>query len=249
MGQFHKPPARPMTRVVQMSGGIGSFTAAVRIAHQFGTDQLVLLFADTMAEDPDLYRFLNDAVRYLGVPLTRVCDGRDPFEVFADVRYIGNSRVAPCSKWLKQIPCRRWLEQHCDPAATVVYVGLDASEWRRVPGVVRGWSPWCAEFPLAEPPQPTKEQMLDECRAVHGIEPPQLYELGYSHNNCGGICVRAGRKQWLHTLALYPERFEAAERREAELREQLGDYSILTEQRNGKKYPLPLSELRRRAEL
>jgi hypothetical protein len=104
-----------------------------------------------LAEDPDLYRFLNDAVRYLGVPLTRVCDGRDPFEVFADVRYIGNSRVAPCSKWLKQIPCRRWIEQHCDPATTVVYVGLDAGEWHRAPGIARRWGPWRVEFPMAEP--------------------------------------------------------------------------------------------------
>ncbi|MEU6559420.1 hypothetical protein [Nocardia nova] len=57
-----------------------------------------------------------------------------------------------------------------------------------------------------------------------------------------------GQQQWRRTLALFPERFAAAERREAELREQLGDYSILTEQRNGNKYPLPLSELRRRTE-
>ncbi|MEU2043718.1 hypothetical protein [Nocardia niwae] len=231
-----------------MSGGIGSFAAAVRIAHRHGTDDMVLLFADTLAEDPDLHRFLDEAVRYLGVPLTRVCDGRDPFQVFSDVGYIGNSRVAPCSKWLKQIPCRRWLEQHCDPADTVLYVGFDASELRREPGVVNGWAPWRVEFPMTEAPAPTKQQMLDECRTLHGIEPPLLYELGYSHNNCGGVCVRAGQKQWLRTLALFPERFAAAERREAALRERLGNYSILVEQRNGIKYPLPLSELRRRAE-
>ncbi|WP_433206897.1 hypothetical protein ACQP1G_20885 [Nocardia sp. CA-107356] len=231
-----------------MSGGIGSFASAVRIAQRYSTDEMVLLFADTLAEDPDLHRFLGEAVQYIGVPLTRVCDGRDPFQVFDDVRYIGNSRLAPCSKWLKQIPCRRWLEQHCDPANTVLYVGFDAVEWRREPGVVKGWAPWRVEFPMTEEPCLTKQDMLDECRAVHGIEPPLLYELGYSHNNCGGVCVRAGKKQWLRTLELFPERFAYAERREAELREKLGNYSILVEQRKGMKYPLPLSELRRRAE-
>jgi hypothetical protein len=235
-------------RVVQMSGGIGSFASAVRIVQRYGTDEMVLLFADTLAEDPDLHRFLGEAVQYLGVPLTQVCDGRDPFQVFDDVRYIGNSRLAPCSKWLKQIPCRRWLEQHCDPADSVLYVGLDVVEWRREPGVIKGWAPWRVEFPMTAEPCLTKQEMLDECRVVHGIEPPLLYELGYSHNNCGGVCVRAGKKQWLRTLELFPERFATAERREAELREKLGNYSILVEQRNKIKYPLPLSELRRRAE-
>lgn len=237
-----------MKHVVQMSGGIGSFAAATRIVDRFGTDDTVLLFADTLAEDPDLHRFLGEAVEYLGVPLTRVADGRDPFQVFADVRYIGNSRIAPCSRYLKQIPCRSWLQQHCDPADTVLYVGLDKAEWHRQPGVVKGWSPWRVEFPMTEQPCLSKEQMLDECRVVHGIEPPLLYELGYSHNNCGGVCVRAGQRQWRRTLLVFPQRFAEAERREAELRATLGDYSILTEQRNGKKYPLPLSELRRRVE-
>lgn len=237
-----------MKHVVQMSGGIGSFAAAVRVAERHGIDDMVLLFADTLAEDPDLYRYLRDAVEYLGVPLTRVCDGRDPFQVFDDVGYIGNSRVAPCSKWLKIVPCRRWLEQHCDPAHTTLYMGLDASELRREPGIVKGWAPWHVKFPMAEPPLLTKEQMLDRCRTIHGIEPPLLYRRGYLHNNCGGVCVRAGQKQWLKTLIEFPDRFARAERREAALRERLGDYSILVEQRNRIKYPLPLSELRRRAE-
>ncbi|MFE9328350.1 hypothetical protein ACIHDR_46760 [Nocardia sp. NPDC052278] len=236
-----------MKRIVQMSGGIGSFAAATRVAQRYGTSDMVLLFADTLAEDEDLYRFLSDAVAYLGMPLVRVCDGRTPWEVFADVRFIGNSRLAPCSKWLKQIPCRRWLEQNCDPADTVLYVGLDWAERRREPGVVHGWTPWRVEFPMAEAPYLTKEQMLDDCRA-RGLMPPRLYELGYRHNNCGGVCVRAGQAQWRRTLRVFPDRFAEAERREAQLRELLGDRSILVEQRQGVKYPLPLSELRRRSD-
>jgi hypothetical protein len=168
-----------------MSGGIGSFAAATRVAERYGTDDMVLLFADTLVEDEDLHRFLSDAVDYLGVPLVRVCDGRTPWQVFADVRWIGNSRLAPCSKWLKQIPCRRWLQENTDPADTVLYVGLDWAERRREPGVVHGWAPWRVEFPMTERPYLTKEQMLEDCRA-RGLRPPRLYELGYSHNNCGG---------------------------------------------------------------
>ncbi|MFD8529480.1 hypothetical protein ACFV0L_18870 [Streptosporangium canum] len=236
-----------MTRhVVQMSGGIGSFWAAKRVAAEHGTDDLVLLFADTQVEDPDLYRFMDDASAHLGVEPVVVADGRTPTEVFFDEHFLGNSRLAPCTKRLKQIPCRKWLEANCDPADTVAYVGIDHAEQRRIPGVVKGWAPWRVEFPMNEAPHWSKDRMLDECRAL-GIAVPRLYDLGYEHNNCGGVCVRAGREQWLHTLEVFPERYAEAERQEQEFRDHFGkDVSILTETVRGEKRPLTLAELRRR---
>ena len=41
--------------VVQYSGGIGGWAAAQRVATTHGTHDLVLLFADVLVEDPDLY--------------------------------------------------------------------------------------------------------------------------------------------------------------------------------------------------
>ncbi len=57
-------------RVVMFSGGVGSWLAARRVADAHGTDGLVLLFADTLMEDEDLHRFLDDAARNIGVPVT-----------------------------------------------------------------------------------------------------------------------------------------------------------------------------------
>ncbi|MEV0821880.1 hypothetical protein [Nonomuraea rubra] len=109
--------------VVQMSGGIGSFHAARRVKAEHGADNLVLLFADTLTEDEDLYRFMDDdASAHLGVALTIVADGRTPFEVFFDVKRLGNSRLAPCSKRLKQVPCRKWMTEHCDPDHTIAHL-------------------------------------------------------------------------------------------------------------------------------
>jgi hypothetical protein len=88
--------------VVQFSGGIGSFATALRVADAFGTDDLVMLIANTQVEDPDLWRFAAQTADHIGVPLTVVADGRTPFEVFADQRFLGNSRVAPCAIHLKQ---------------------------------------------------------------------------------------------------------------------------------------------------
>ncbi len=51
--------------VVSFSGGLGSFFAAKRVIDQHGTDNTTLLFTDTMTEDEDLYRFLDDTSTYL----------------------------------------------------------------------------------------------------------------------------------------------------------------------------------------
>ena len=44
--------------VVFYSGGLGSFATALRVIEKYGTDNLTLLFTDTLIEDYDLYRFI-----------------------------------------------------------------------------------------------------------------------------------------------------------------------------------------------
>jgi hypothetical protein len=233
-----------MTRqVVQLSGGIGSWAAAQRVVAEHGTDDLVLLFADTLIEDPDLYRFLDETEAQMGIPITRVADGRTPFEVFWKQRFLGNSRVAPCSEFLKQRPCRRWLEENADPADTVLHVGIDWAEQRRTPAIERGWAPWAVTFPICDPPYLMKDEMLDQARAA-GIEPPWLYKLGFGHNNCGSLCVRGGHRHWAHVLDVFPERYAEAERQEGELRAELGDVAILRDRSGGRSRPLTLREFR-----
>lgn len=54
----------PERHVVMFSGGVGSFAAAARVMRQYGRD-LTLVFADTLIEDADLYRFLVEAGAWL----------------------------------------------------------------------------------------------------------------------------------------------------------------------------------------
>jgi hypothetical protein len=241
--------------VVQFSGGLGSFGAAIAVAEKHGTSNLTLLIADTGIEDPDLWRFADDVSRLLGVPLTKVADGRTPWELFRDKRFLGNDRITPCTTWLKQKPCREWMKEHAPVGDSVVYIGIEKSkrDRARMPAIARNWEPWQVQFPLCDPEMPelskeeSKAQLMDLAR-WYGIEPPRLYALGFEHNNCGGTCVRAGQKQWKLTLDKLPERFAEAERQEASLRELLGDVTILRERRQGVAYSLPLSRLRRRHE-
>jgi hypothetical protein len=183
------------------------------------------------------------------VPLTNVADGRTPWEVFHDVRFLGNDRLAPCTRLLKQVPCREWMDQHADPIDTLVYVGIENAkrDRARIPAIARNRKPWVTRFPLYGKWEPlrTKEELLDEARAL-GVSPPRLYELGFSHNNCGGTCVRAGQRQWKHLLETLPERYVYAQEREEELRQELGDVGILRDRRGGEVRPLTLSQLRER---
>lgn len=235
--------------VIQFSTGIGSLAAAARVAERHGTADMVLLFADTTIEDPDNYRFARDAAAYLGLPLTTVADeaGRDPMQVMRDKRWLGNSRLAHCSTYLKTIPCRNWLEANADPDDTVLYVGIDWSEMHRIPGNRKGWDPWRVEYPMTEPPYVDKHQMLAAARKA-GIEPPSMYADGYPHANCGGCCVKQGQAGWALTLSIHPDRYAAMEAFENEMRAELGDVSMMKTRIGGQTRPFTLTQLRERIE-
>jgi len=230
------------------SGGIGSWAAARRVRETLDPARLVLLFADTTIEDDDLYRFLPEAAANVGGELVVLRDGRTPWEVFHDTRFLGNARLARCSHDLKQKPARAWVEANCDPRTTVLYVGIAWDEAHRLVGCRAGWAPWRVEAPLTEPPWATREGTL-VALAAHGIRPPRLYELSFPHNNCGGFCVRAGQAQFRKLLEVFPDRYRQHEAEEADLRAYLDkDVAILRDRRGGQTKPLTLRDFRARLE-
>ena len=239
-----------MRHVVMFSGGIGSWATARRVADAHGTDDLVLLFADTLVEDDDTYRFLHEAATQVGGDLVKVADGRTPFEVFHDDHFLGNSRLANCSKYLKQQPCREWLEANRDPSDTVLYVGIDWTETHRIPAIVNGWQPYTVEAPLTGPPYHAKGQMIAEAQQA-GLAPPKAYADGFPHANClNQGCVRGGQAYWHQLLRLKPEVFASTEAEEQAVREtDWGkDAAMLRSRVGGVSTPLTLREFRERLE-
>lgn len=245
-----------MKHVVMFSGGIGSWAAAKRVAQEHGTDDLYLVFADVkgnaesehVGEDKDTYRFIEDAVANIGGKYIYLNAGRDIWTLFKDQNFLGNSRVANCSKYLKQKPAKDWIKANCDPKNTIVYVGIDWSEIHRMPAIVNGYRPFEAKAPLTEPPYLDKMQLIEWARS-EGLETPRLYDLGFPHNNCGGGCVRAGHGQFKKLFQIMPERYKVWEDKENELREHIGkDVSILNQVVNGVKRTYTLTELRTQLE-
>jgi 3'-phosphoadenosine 5'-phosphosulfate sulfotransferase (PAPS reductase)/FAD synthetase len=233
--------------VVMFSGGVGSWAAAKRVAEAHGTEGLVLLFTDTLIEDADTYRFLREAAANVGAPLVEIADGRTPWEVFRDVRFLGNSRVDPCSRVLKRDLADAWLAEHYEPEQVTVYVGIDWSEVHRFDRLRARKLPWIYEAPLCDPPYLTKDD-LHEWAEREGLDRQRLYQLGMPHANCGGGCIKMGHGGFARLLAADPCRFTEWEENEQRLREQLGDVSILKDRTGGTATPLTLTALRERIE-
>lgn len=243
-----------MRHVVMFSGGVGSYAAAKRVAQRHGTADMVLLFTDTRTEDPDLYRFIGEAAADVGAPLVTIADGRTIWELFRDVRFLGNSQVAPCTTRLKRDVADKWLAENCDPAHTTCYVGIDWTEAHRFDGTptrkglrrAKAEMGWRFEAPMCEAPFLAKWQMmrmLDDA----GIRPPAMYADGFSHNNCAGTCVKAGIGHWTHLWRTRPATYLRAEREEEAFRRDIRpDATILTETVSGVSRGLPLRELRQR---
>lgn len=235
-----------MDRIVMFSGGVGSWMTAKRVAAAHGVDGLTLLFSDTLMEDEDLYRFLDAAAADVGGELVKVTEGRTPWEVFKDVRFLGNTRIDPCSRVLKREILRKWLNDNCQPESTIIYIGIDWTEGHRFERAVPFWKPWTIESPLMDAPYLSKQDMIDNLLAAK-IATPRLYDMGFPHNNCGGFCIKAGQAHFKLLLDKMPERYAFHEQQEQELREYLGkDVAILRDRRGGQTKPMTLRIFRER---
>jgi hypothetical protein len=195
-----------MKHIVNFSGGACAFWAAHRVIAQHGTKDVTLLFADVLIEDEDLYAFNKWSEGILGVPITRVCDGRTPWQVFREEGFIGNSRTAICSMRLKREPLDLWHRQNALEMDSTIYLGFDATEWNRLKDIRAKRPAWRIEAPMTEPPLWDKCKIIDECAKL-GFPKQKLYELGFPHNNCGGRCVTAGISHWVHLLKVLPDRY------------------------------------------
>lgn len=277
-----------MKHIIMFSGGIGSWAAALRVYQAYPLGAITVLFADTIIEDNDLYRFLIEGAasledlprpsdltrRALALPppteryllerkrkllalasdsmdripsLQWVTEGRTPWEVFKDVRFLGNSLIDPCSKILKRQFLRKWLEDRCTPENALIYLGIDWSEEHRFTKAEKFWTPWVVKAPMCDRPLQSKSQMLD-LLTERGIRPPRLYRMGFSHNNCGGGCVKAGQGHFKLLLEKLPDVYAEWERREEEVRVHIDrdDVAISRDYRQPGFPPMTLKQLRER---
>jgi hypothetical protein len=241
-----------MKYVVNVSGGLTSFWALKCTLDRYGKENTHPVFADTLQEEPDLYRFLRDQERYFGITLHRAVEGRDPWQVMKDEGYITmhypGGTVAPCSRILKREIIDSEISVLYEPGTYTRVFGYEWSEIDRMDRLTASVVPDPVWFPLSEPPYVDKCYISKFLGSI-GIEVPQAYADGFEHDNCGGMCVKAGQGHWAHLYFTRPERYLYAEAKEEEIRQYLGkDITILVDRRGGGTRPMTLREFRLRLE-
>lgn len=239
-----------MQAIVMYSGGVGSWAAGMRTVERYGVANTTLLFADTMMEDEDLYRFLHEGAEIIGVPVTRIADGRTPWEVFHDERYLGNTRADPCSRILKRQMCDSWVKERYAPDECIRLVGMDSCQRERVrlAKIQQACAPYQTDAPLLWD-SPLDKDMAKFLALKHGLKLPRLYDMGFPHNNCGGFCVKAGQASFALLYRAMPERYRWHEKQEEGLRIFLRkDVSIMRDRMEGKTKPLTMHSFRERQE-
>ena len=203
-----------MKHIISYSGGLGSAITADFICKQYGKENVILLFADTLVEDEDLYRFNNDVVKLLGVPLIIIAEGRTPWKVFNDVKYIGNTRVDPCSRILKRDLIRKYLAENYKPDECTIWIGIDCTEEHRLAPVVKRNKPYeYRSYFIENDIFLIKDYKLWWC-VENGIQIPRMYKMGFTHHNCGGFCVKAGQGQFKQLWELLPDVYAENEKQE-----------------------------------
>ena len=221
--------------IVSLSGGIGSYITLKRVLERFDKENVIAVFCDTLYEDGDLYRFLENIEKKFDLKIVRLSAYKTPLQLQIEDGFIYNSRVANCSKILKSKVFNEWLELNYKPNECILYMGIDWSEAHRCDAITKKYMPYKVEYPLCNEMH-FKNEYLDELKE-DGIKIPRLYKIGLTHNNCGGRCVKAGIGHWLQLLEMDRNRFLEAENDEIALQRLIGkEYTHL--KRGGKPYSL-----------
>lgn len=217
--------------IVALSGGIASAWCGEWALREFPKDKVILYFNDTKWEHKDLYRFLKDLEKFWKHEITYDSDGRSVEDVFFDSNAIANDRMPFCSRILKAERLQKFYE-HND----LIIFGIGIKEKHRAERIINVYKNVSEttgknvflRFPLIQN-KVTEQEMKSWLKSIN-IEMPELYKLGFKHNNCSGGCVRATIKQWIHLYKVLPEIYSQREQAEENVREYLSkDVSILAE--------------------
>ena len=199
--------------------------------------------------------------------LVWLVEGRDPWEMFRDRRFLGNTQVDLCSRIGKREVADAWRIEHCrregelfgPPDHFAVGIGFDERH-RFEDDAGGGLRPryladgWLYHAPLIEAEIAANNGGRNHLALLLapveqlGVPGQRMYRQGYKHGNCGGFCIKAGMAHWANRYRVAPERFAYDAMMERKLGAYLGaPVSILTDRRGGTgKKPMTLEAFARR---
>ena len=230
--------------IVFYSGGLSSFACADYAKTHFPNANIVLLFTDTKFEDEDLYRFIHEGSDKLELPMLTLSRGLTPPQLMVLQKFMANSRVGTCSKELKMKVASDYLKKGKVPEVETWYnrhflkdedfitdatlmFGIDWTEAHREGPISANWKPFTVEFPLIENVIDTHDVLKK-----YNTEIPKMYIRQFSHNNCAGRCVKAGKSHFRNLILQDEKTFFSFMEQEIVI----SDYIRYTRQCKGKDY-------------
>lgn len=187
---------------VWYSDGAASAVAAKMAVEKYG-DRAAIVKCDTTADEhPDNLRFRADVEAWVGCTITLARSERYERvdDVINDRQYLSGIAGAPCTTELKKVVRRAY--QRPDDVHVFGYTADEESRIERFeannPELHLDW--------ILRDRQITKADcyyLLDDA----GIRLPEMYQLGFDHNNCLGCVKATSPYYWARTRRHFPEAF------------------------------------------
>lgn len=184
------------------SCGATSAVATKLMCSSLQAHMVLVAYTQVVEEHPDNLRFLKDCEGWFDTDIHILRNekyGASIYQVFERERYIVGPQGAPCTKHLK-----RNMRQSFQQPNDVHILGFSAEERERADEFEERNPTLNCKFPLIERGL-TKSDCLALVRDA-GIELPEMYRLGYQHNNCVG-CVKGGQGYWNKIRQDFPLEF------------------------------------------
>lgn len=189
--------------LIWYSDGAASAVAAKLAVEKYGARAEVLKCDTTSSEHPDNERFRRDVERWIGrtVALIRSEQYRDVDDVFERTRYMAGVGGARCTTELKKL-----VRQRYERPDDVHVFGYTADEGDRIEQFRRNNPELACDWILRD----RFVRKADCCRILEraGIALPEMYALGFEHNNCWGCVKATSPGYWNRTRLHNPEVFE-----------------------------------------
>lgn len=168
-----------------------------------GRKELVVARCRIDEEHPDNDRFSKECEEWFGVPVIELCSekyGSSIYSVFEKRKYIAGIAGAPCTLHLKK-EVRKQFQRPND----IHVFGYTVDEVSRADRFIDANNDLDLWSVLIDAGLSHKDCLSIVDRA--GIKLPEMYQLGYSNNNCIG-CVKGGAGYWNKIRVDFPETFE-----------------------------------------
>jgi len=200
-------------KIAWFSAGITS-AVACKLATS-SMEDVEVFYIETGSHHPDNIRFLHDCENWYGKKINIVQSKKydSVFDVIEQSRYINGPKGAKCTGELR-VAVRQDLHNRLNPDAHIMGYEYDKHEMQRALNLSANYPTLNFLYPLID-----AQLSKNECAGIvsnAGIKLPEMYKLGYDHNNCIG-CVKGGAGYWNKIKVDFPDIFKKMSELEREI--------------------------------